>query len=158
MVKKIAISIFFGSVLFSCTHDIVNEHTGMYIKTNGLHPEQVNAFDNQIIKNDKTISFGHELTIEILGVDDFVRDENGKVFPGGENVLVSGDSTVIYYVPDYFKKYELTGVNPEDAAKLKFNLRIGKPMEKGETYNFLFKLWDKKSDKELKGNIVLEVK
>jgi hypothetical protein len=31
-------------------------------------------------------------------------------------------------------------------------------MEKGETYNFLFKLWDKKSDKELKGNIELIVK
>jgi hypothetical protein len=158
MVKKTAISIFLVLFLISCTSDIANQYTGLYVKSNGLYPKQVNAFDNQILKNDKTIGFGHELTIEINGIDDFVKDENGKVFPGGENTLVSGDSSVIYYVADYFKKYDLAGVNPEDAEKLKFNLRIGKPMEVGNTYHFLFKLWDKRSDKELKGNIELVVK
>ena len=55
------------------------------------------------------------------------------------------------------KKYDLTGVSPSDAQSLKFNIRLGKPIKKGETYRFLFKLWDKKSDKELKGNIELIV-
>lgn len=144
-------------LLVACNKDISNGRIGLYVKSDGLSPSQVSAYEDQVLKKDKSIRFGRELTIEILGVDDFKKDQNGHVFPGGENSLVDEDNKVLYFVPDYFKKYDLSGVSPEDAQKLKFNLRVGKPMEKGKTYHFLFRLWDKKSDKELKGNIELNV-
>jgi hypothetical protein len=150
--------LFLSLFLIGCNADVINERIGLFVKTKGLNPEQVNAYANQALKADKGIGFGEELTIEILGIDDFRTDENGRVFPGGENTLVDSDDNVIYYVEDYFKKYELTGVSTKDAKSLKFNLRVGKPMTKDSSYRFLFRLWDKKGKKELKGNIELLVK
>ncbi len=144
-------------ILISCNSDITNEQIGLFVKTSGLKPTTINAYENQTMKLNKNINFGSELTIEILGIDDFKKGDTGQVFIGGENTLIDKDEKVIYYIEDYFKKYDLTGVRPADAEKLKFNIRVGKPMVKGETYRFLFKLWDKKSDKELKGNIELIV-
>ncbi len=146
---------FLSIFLISCNTEISNEQIGLYVKTDGLRPEQVNAYINQALKRDKAIGLGEELTIEILGIDDFKADKKGSVFPGGENTLVDYDNNVIYYVEDFFKKYELSGVSVKDAKSLKFNIKAGKPMIKDSTYRFLFKLWDKKSDKELKGNIEL---
>lgn len=155
MFAKLLSLAFFSLIILSCNSGIKNESIGLFVTTSGLKPTTVNVYSNQSLKVDKNIKFGSELTVEILGVNDFKKDKNDQVFIGGENSLIDKDENVIYFVEDYFKKYDLTGVSAADAEKLKFNIRVGKPMKPGETYRFLFKLWDKKSDKELKGNIEL---
>ncbi|AWW00195.1 hypothetical protein [Arcticibacterium luteifluviistationis] len=157
MFSKLSSLAFFSLIVLSCNSDIKNESIGLFVTASGLNPTAVNVYSNQSLKADKEIAFGSELTVEILGVDNFKKDKNGQVFIGGENSLIDKDDNVIYFVEDYFKKYDLTGVSAADAEKLKFNIRVGKPMKPGETYRFLFKLWDKKSDKLLKGNVLLNV-
>ncbi|UBM60842.1 hypothetical protein LAG90_09365 [Marinilongibacter aquaticus] len=143
----------------SCQHKkFDNEAIKLYITTNGLQPESVQVFDNQSPKKGIEIGWGHQITIQINGIDDFEIKGDQRVFPGGEFGLVDENGEIIYAQTDILKKYNLTGVKPEDAKQLKFNLGIGKPMERGKTYHYLFRLWDKKSDKELKGNIELLVK
>ena len=71
--------------------------------------------------------------------------------------MVDSANNILFHVPDYFKKYELNGVNKSDAESIKLNLIIGKPLLPGNTFRYLFRIWDKKSDKELKGNLLLEV-
>lgn len=144
-------------VVFSCQKDIKNDQVGLNVTSKGLAPKNVILFENMKQKSDKNIKFGSQLTVELNGIDDFESNKENRVFPGGENSVVDENMNVIFFVPDYFKKYEFTGVSVEDAAKLKFNLTIGKPMEIGKKYHFLFKVWDKKSKKELKGNLEFDV-
>lgn len=159
MKKYTVYSLFFIQtlLLLSCNQDISNEKLGLYVKNSGLSPDEVKVFVNSQIIHINEIKYGQQLTIQIDGIDDFEKDNNNFVHPGGENSVVDEQNNVIFYVEDYFKKYGAKGVSFEDAKALKFNLTIGKPMEAGKKYHFLFRIWDKLNKKELKGNMEIIV-
>ncbi len=149
--------ILLSCLLGACSNKMTNETIGLYVDYKGLTPDQIHVYVNQLPKTNKRINFGDELTIEVLGIDDFKNMENGNVLPGGEFAVSDEFGNVVYGSTNLFEKYGDVGVKPEDARQLKFNLTAGKPMEKGKTYFYLFRLWDKNTEKELKGNLELEV-
>ncbi|MCR9063747.1 MAG: hypothetical protein NXI00_07260 [Cytophagales bacterium] len=154
---KMTFLFIFFSILTGCQSKITDERLGLYIDYKGIKPKTVRVLQNQQIKTDKNIGFANFLTIEILGIDSFEKLSSGKVLPGAEYAVVDEKQNIIYITKDLFTKYGLIGVPEKDAASLKLNLTIGKPMEVGKKYFFLFRIWDKNSDKELKGNLELNV-
>ena len=143
--------------MLSCGGRIENKKIGLYVDKNGLKPETLRVLSNQQLKQDKNVSFGDQLTIEVLGIDDFEMISKTNCLPGAEYAVSDEQGELVYLTKDLFTKYASKGVNIEDAKLLKLNLSIGKPMEQGKKYFFLFRIWDKNSDKELKGNLELNV-
>ncbi len=141
----------------ACKHNIENSELGLYITDLGLSPEHALVMDDFNHKTNKEISFGHQLTIEIQNLSGFTKLPSGNVLAGVENSVIDEKNKVIFHVSDYFLKFGDKGVSMEDSKKIKINLTIGKPMERGKKYFMLFRIWDKKSGKEMKGNIELNV-
>ena len=143
--------------LLGCGGKIENKKIGLYVDKKGLKPETLTVFRNQQLKENKNVSFGDQLTIEVNGIDDFKMISKTHCLPGAEYAVADENGDLVYLTKDLFTKYASNGVNIEDAKSLKLNLTIGKPMEVGKKYFFLFRIWDKNSDKELKGNLELNV-
>jgi hypothetical protein len=141
----------------ACKSNYQDSKKGLYIDYLGLEPKSINVLVNQTPSQNKNINYGDEVTIVVDGIDDFTKISETHVLPGAEYAVSDEEGNVVSFFPDLFKKYGETGVPMEDAGKLKLNLVIGKPMEHGKVYYYLFRIWDKKSDKELKGNIELNV-
>lgn len=143
--------------LVACKNKYKDTSKGLYIDYMGLKAESIDVLVNQKPPQNKNFNYGDEVTIVVDGIDDFTKISDTNVLPGAEYAVSDEEGNVISFFPDLFKKYGETGVTKEDAGKLKLNLIIGKPMQHGKTYYYLFRIWDKKSDKELKGNIELNV-
>ncbi|SOE20699.1 hypothetical protein SAMN06298216_1184 [Spirosomataceae bacterium TFI 002] len=156
MLKALVFAIFLTPFI-SCTNELKDEKRGLHVTYNGLEPKAIELFADQVPKESKTISFGQELTVHFKGIDDFSTTGEKKVLFGGEVSVIDSANNVLFHVPDYFKKYDLNGVDQKDAETIKLNLIIGKPLLPGNTFRYLFRIWDKKSDKELKGNLEFEV-
>lgn len=150
-------SLIFVIVFNACQSQYKDETIGLYVDFKGLEAENVKAFIQHVPKTDKTIRFGQELNVEVSGIADFTPIGEGYVLPNAEYAVSDKDGNLVFVQSDQFKKYGDKGVTQSDAENIKFNLTIGKPLEPNKTYYFLFRIWDQRSDKELKGNIELNV-
>ncbi|KPM47844.1 hypothetical protein [Jiulongibacter sediminis] len=145
------------SILAGCTSTYKDDAKGLYIDYKGLKAESINVLVNQTPQKSKNFNYGDEITVVVDGIDDFKMISDSNVLPGAEYAVSDEEGNVVSFFPDLFTKYGEVGVSAEDAKKLKLNLVVGQPMEHGKTYYYLFRIWDKKSDKELKGNIEVNV-
>lgn len=141
-----------------CSNKLKDEPLGLYVDYKGLKADRVLVYANQVPKKSREIKFGDELNVEILGITDFKPREDGRVMPDAEYAVSDEFGNVLFLQNNFFKKFKETGVSQGDAAKLKLNLVVGSPMERGKSYYFLFRIWDQLSQKELKGNIQLDVR
>ncbi|MGR3810686.1 hypothetical protein [Jiulongibacter sp. NS-SX5] len=155
--KKLGIILLTVFFIYACKSNFEDEKIGLYIDYKGLTSESIQVFQNQIPLNNKRHALGDQITINIKGIDDFKKLESGFVNPGAEYAISDSSGNLLTFIPDLFKKYGETGVPAKDAEDLKLNLTLGQPMKPGNTYYYLFRIWDKQSKKELKGNIELNI-
>jgi hypothetical protein len=82
---------------------------------------------------------------------------DGKVFPGGNEVIKLSNGTAILKSEDLFEAYKTTGVSFEDGQYISFKAKITSINDKKLSVITTFKLWDRKSKNEITGRFSFKV-
>jgi hypothetical protein len=85
-------------------------------------------------------------------------ETDGKVFPGGSEVIKLNTGGVILQSDDLFKAYDETGVSPADARYITLKAIITSMTDKKKYVIVTFRVWDKKSTAEITGSYKLFIK
>lgn len=142
----------------SCEHKPVyeDEQLGLKIFTEKVTFENVAILTNTSLKTQKETTYGDVITVQIMGAAGF-EEKNGRVFVGGEIMLYNDKEVIIKEIPDILKKYETSGVTPDDIKQISFKMSTGKPLIVGEQYVMVTRLWDKSGNGEINCRLLLDI-
>lgn len=87
-----------------------------------------------------------------------LKEENGKVFPGGEIMIYQENGKELYHSEDLFKDYP-RGIDPEKVAQdISLYLTPEDKKTAGNYGKWVFRIWDKKSKATLEAEIMLTLR
>lgn len=115
--------------------------TTLSFEYNGFGVEEV-AFvgpDNERASNNE-VKLNTQVAIVAQGLANYeLRD--GKAFPGLALTVKDEQGSAVIDEADLFA--ESQGFSPQDASIIRGSITIGSPMEPGQTYDVLMRIWDK---------------
>ena len=129
---------------------------GLILKPKGLKVRSVFVTNANGALQSNKVSYSEKLKLNFYDLDGFSKKE-GKVFVGGSMVISDSNGKVILQYTDLFADYDQTGVDAAATEKLNLSLIIGDPLKKGETYNWMARIWDKVGKGEVKIEAKLQV-
>ena len=84
-------------------------------------------------------------------------EREGRVFPGGREIIKLSDGNTVLDSGDVFKPYDESGVSTDDAAYITLKAMITKIDDKKKYVVVNFRVWDKKGIGEVTGSYRLYV-
>lgn len=86
------------------------------------------------------------------------KEENGKVFLGASEKIVTNEGNVFVDEPDLFKSYETDGIAPTDAEYITLSATVTMINQLFDYFLVSFRVWDKKGSGEVTGSYKLYLK
>ncbi|MEP6674457.1 MAG: hypothetical protein ABJA78_04860 [Ferruginibacter sp.] len=93
----------------------------------------------------------------ILVIKSGWSEREGRVFPGGREIIKLSDGKVVLDSDDVFKTYESSGVSSDNAAYITLKAVITKMDDKKKYVIVNFRVWDKKGVGEVTGSYKLYI-
>lgn len=165
---KQALLLFFAmSLLVSCEVKIKTGETeakagkfrnGIKIKENGLKVSEaylVYDEDGSLVSNDNITDVDKKvrLVLEISGW----QEENGKVLLGASEKVSTNEGDTFLNRDDLFDSYT-EGVSAEEATQISLSVVISKADKIYDHFLVEFRVWDKRTNKEITGSYKLHLK
>jgi len=132
--------------------------TGLSIKYNGFTVEESFLAKGSNKTTDVKIKPGEKISLVFTGVTGF-KEIEGMAYPGASIMVVDSKGKTVLEVTDLFASYDSTGVGTklvEEALSIEFTAP-STGSEKGDTYNWKSRVWDKKGTSELTCELQLVV-
>ena len=132
--------------------------SGLSIKYNGFTVGNSYLVKDNKQTTDVKIQPGKVISLVFSDLGGFTELE-GKAYPGASILVTDSKGKTVLDMPDLFTQYDSTGV---DIALVKQALSIdftapASGYEKGETFTWKSKVWDKKGKSELNADLQLEL-
>jgi hypothetical protein len=147
-------------VLWACNFSAgtnIDLSTGLSYNYNGFSVDEVLFVGpDNTVKNNNEVQLGTAVAIVVQGLANYELEDN-KAYPGLMLSVTDKEGTFIVNEADIFAESE--GYSAANAAILRGTFTIGNPMEVGETYHVLLRVWDKnKLENELTAEVDIVVK
>jgi hypothetical protein len=132
---------------------------GIKIKSKGLVVSDAKLYfdDQSSVPADNLVEVNQRVNM-LITIDKGWSETDGKVYPGGSEVIKLNTGAVILNSDDLFKAYDETGVSPEDARYITLKAVITEMRDKKKYVIVTFRVWDKKSTAEITGSYKLYIK
>lgn len=132
---------------------------GIKLKAKGLVVSDAKLYfdDQSSVPADNRVEVNQRVNM-LLTIEKGWSEVDGKVFPGGSEVIKLNTGSVILESGDLFKDYEATGVSPVDAQYITLKAVITEMNDKKKYVIVTFRVWDKKSTAEITGSYKLYIK
>ncbi len=132
---------------------------GIKIKSKGLVVSDAKLYfdDQSSVPADNLVEVNQRVNM-LLTIDKGWSEIDGKVYPGGSEVIKLNTGTVILQSEDLFNAYDETGVSPSDAKYITLKAVITEMSDKKKYVIVTFRVWDKKSTAEITGSYKLYIK
>jgi hypothetical protein len=132
---------------------------GIKLKAKGLKvTEAALYFDNETsVPQDNKIELNQRVNMQLI-IESGWSEIDGRVYPGGSEVIKLNTGTEILKSDDLFSAYDETGVSPADAKYITLKAIITKMDDKKKYIIVTFRVWDKKSTAEITGSYKLFIK
>lgn len=127
---------------------------GIKTKSDGLSCPAIYILGNGLLKTTK-VKEGQKLTFVFSGVEGYELQEDSTMLIGASMLVRDKEGTNVVEYSDLFKDYG--PVSPKQASTVSTYLTIGEPMKKGESYDWIIKVWDKTSNKSLESSLRISV-
>ena len=115
-------------------------------------------FDDQTkVPEDNMVELDQRINL-LITIESGWKAEDGKVFPGGSEIIKLNTGYEVLRSDDLFKAYDETGVSPEDAAYITLKAIITKLDDKKKFIIVTFRVWDKKGSSEITGTYKFHIK
>ncbi|TAD98391.1 MAG: hypothetical protein EAZ97_10955 [Bacteroidetes bacterium] len=101
--------------------------------------------------------YGKKISMFLGNLQGFQQDASGKVFPGCAMVVTDLQGNVVLAYDDLFKNADQTGVNLVDVKDMQIQLTVGEPIKKGQKYNWIASVWDKKTGGQIRSEVIINV-
>jgi hypothetical protein len=132
---------------------------GIKIKSNGFVLSEAALYfdDGSSVPPDNTVEVNQRVNLQLI-IEKGWNEVDGKVYPGGSEVIKLNTGAVVLQSDDLFKAYEETGVSPDDARYITLKAIITEMADKRKYVIVTFKVWDKKGKSVLTGSYRLNIK
>jgi hypothetical protein len=132
---------------------------GIKIKSKGLVVSDAKLYfdDQSSVPADNLVEVNQRVNM-LITIDKGWSEIDGKVYPGGSEVIKLNNGAMILKSNDLFKAYDETGVSPEDARYITLKAVITEMRDKKKYVIVTFRVWDKKSTAEITGSYKLYIK
>jgi hypothetical protein len=115
-------------------------------------------FDNESsVPQDNKIEVDQRVNMRLV-IESGWSEIDGKVFPGGSEVIKLSNGFEVLKSDDLFSAYNETGVSPEDARYITLKAVITAIKDKRKYVIVTFRVWDKKGTAEITGSYKLFIK
>ena len=111
--------------------------------------------DGSLVPADNKVGVGQEVGLRLI-VKGW-KEENGRVYPGTSEKVMTSDGAVLLDEPDLFNSYT-DGVTAKDAEIITITAVITKLDKLYDHFLVSFRVWDKKGDGEVSGSYKLYIK
>jgi hypothetical protein len=102
------------------------------------------------VPDDNVVDLNQKIYL-VLELEDNWTIEGGKSFIGAAEKITANNGQELLNAADLFKDNTLTGFDPTDTKYIQLDAVITKDDPSVSYYNVEFRVWDKKSDAEIKG-------
>jgi hypothetical protein len=132
---------------------------GIKLKAKGLKVSEASLYfdDESSVPQNNKIEVNQRVNMRLI-IESGWSEVNGKVFPGGSEIIKLNTGAVVLESDDLFKAYDETGVSPEDARYITLKAIITSMNDKKKYVIVSFRVWDKKSTAEITGSYKLFIK
>jgi hypothetical protein len=132
---------------------------GIKLKIKGFKVSEASLFfdDGGSVPQNNKIEVNQRVNMRLV-IESGWSEIDGKVFPGGSEVIKLNTGAVVLQSEDLFKAYDETGVSPEDAKYITLKAIITSMNDKKKYVIVTFRVWDKKSTAEITGSYKLFIK
>lgn len=131
--------------------------TGLSYEYNGFNVEEVafvNSSNERAANNE--VSLNTQVAIIAEGLTNYEL-KDGKAFPGLFLSVKDKSGSAVIDEADLFSGTE--GFSADDASVIRGSITIGEPMESGNTYDVVMRIWDKnKPENQLTATMEIVVK
>ena len=165
--KQALLLLFAMSFLLSCEVKIKTGETekqagkfrnGIVIKENGLKVSEaylVYDEDGSLVSNDNITDVDKKVRM-ILEISGW-QEENGKVLLGASEKVSTNEGDTFLNRDDLFESYT-DGVSAEDAQQISLSVVISKADKIYDHFLVEFRVWDKRTNKDVAGSYKLHLK
>ncbi len=132
---------------------------GIKLKIKGFKVSEASLYfdDESAVPQNNKIEVNQRVNMRLI-IESGWSEIDGKVFPGGSEVIKLNTGAVILESEDLFKAYDETGVSPADAKYITLKAIITAMNDKRKYVIVTFRVWDKKSTAEITGSYRLFIK
>ncbi len=132
---------------------------GIKLKAKGLKVSEASLYfdDGGSVPQDNKIEVNQRVNMRLV-IESGWSEIDGKVYPGGSEVIKLNTGAIVLQSEDLFKSYDETGVSPEDAKYITLKAIITAMNDKKKYVVVTFRVWDKKSTAEITGSYKLYIK
>lgn len=132
---------------------------GIKLKSKGLVVSDAKLYfdDQSSVPADNLVEVNQRVNM-LLTIDKGWSEVDGKVYPGGSEIIKLNTGGLILQSDDLFKAYDETGVSPVDAQYITLKAVITEMSDKKKYVIVTFRVWDKKSTAEITGSYKLYIK
>jgi hypothetical protein len=132
---------------------------GIKLKAKGLKVSEASLYfdDESSVPQNNKIEVNQRVNMRLI-IESGWSEVDGKVFPGGSEIIKLNTGAVVLQSDDLFKAYDETGVSPEDARYITLKAIITSMTDKKKYVIVSFRVWDKKSTAEITGSYKLFIK
>jgi hypothetical protein len=132
---------------------------GIKLKVKGFKVSEASLYfdDESAVPQNNKIEVNQRVNMRLI-IESGWSEIDGKVFPGGSEVIKLNTGAVILESEDLFKAYDETGVSPDDARYITLKAIITAMNDKRKYVIVTFRVWDKKSTAEITGSYKLFIK
>jgi hypothetical protein len=138
---------------------VVSFKNGIKLKIKGFKVSSAALyFDNESsVPQDNKIDVNQRVNMRLV-IEGGWSEIDGKVFPGGSEVIKLNNGYEVLKSDDLFSAYDETGVSPEDARYITLKAIITQLKDKRKYVIVTFRVWDKKGTAEITGSYKLFIK
>ena len=138
---------------------VLTFENGIKMNCKGLKVKEAALYfdDNSKVPQDNKVDVNQRVNMQVV-IDTGWAIVDGKVYPGGSEVIKLSTGSTILKSDDLFAAYSDTGVNAEDAKYISIKAVITSIDDKKNHIIVSFKIWDKKGSGEITGNYKFFIK
>jgi hypothetical protein len=138
---------------------VSNLKNGIKLRIKGFKVSEASLYfdDGGSVPQNNKIEVNQRVNMRLV-IESGWSETDGKVFPGGSEVIKLNTGAVVLESEDLFKAYDETGVSPEDARYITLKAIITSMNDKRKYVIVTFRVWDKKSTAEITGSYKLFIK
>jgi hypothetical protein len=132
---------------------------GIKLKIKGFKVKEASLYfdDESTVPQDNKIEINQRVNM-LLVIESGWSELDGKVYPGGSEVIKLNTGREVLRSDDLFKAYDETGVSPADAKYITLKAIITQLDDKKKYVIVTFRVWDKKGTAEITGSYKLFIK
>lgn len=113
--------------------------------------------DESLVPDDNKVTLNQNVNL-VLVIDDGWTETDGKVFPGGKQVIKMSNGTEILNSDDLFAAFNDTGVSAADGRYITLTATITDLKDASSNHVIInFNVWDKKGTGNIKGSYSLYI-